>query len=115
MAVTAFSVGEKVFGYNEGPFGAHAQYLAVPEDASIATMPANLSYVEAAPSTEGAHYALAPRSAGPRSPVGQDVLVDRRDGSHRLGGGPVAEKPRCSGDRGLRARISWTWSSGPGR
>ena len=30
--VTAFSVGEKVFGYNEGPFGAHAQYLAIPED-----------------------------------------------------------------------------------
>ena len=29
-SVTAFSVGENVFGYNEGPFGAHAQYLAIP-------------------------------------------------------------------------------------
>ena len=28
--VTAFSVGEEVFGYNEGRFGAHAQYLAIP-------------------------------------------------------------------------------------
>jgi NADPH:quinone reductase-like Zn-dependent oxidoreductase len=24
--VTAFSIGERVFGYREGPFGAHAQY-----------------------------------------------------------------------------------------
>ena len=31
-SVTRFSVGENVFGYNEGPFGAHAQYLAIPED-----------------------------------------------------------------------------------
>ena len=72
--VTAFSVGEKVFGYNEGPFGAHAQYLAIPEDASITTMPANLSYVEAAPSTEGLHYALAPNRRA-RITSGQDVLV----------------------------------------
>ena len=72
--VTAFSVGAKVFGYNEGPFGAHAQYLAVPEDASIATMPANLTYVEAAPSTEGAHYALA-QIRGAKITSGQHVLV----------------------------------------
>jgi NADPH:quinone reductase-like Zn-dependent oxidoreductase len=72
--VTAFSVGEKVFGYNEGPFGAHAQYLAVREDASIATMPADLTYAEAAPSTEGAHYALA-QINGAKIIPGQHVLV----------------------------------------
>ncbi len=57
--VTSFEVGDKVFGYNEGPFGAHAEYMSIPEDDSLATMPANVTYQEAAPSTEGSHYALS--------------------------------------------------------
>jgi NADPH:quinone reductase-like Zn-dependent oxidoreductase len=57
--VTAFKVGDRVFGYNEGPFGAHAEYLVVPEDGLVATLPAKLGYQEAAPGTEGSHYALA--------------------------------------------------------
>lgn len=72
--VTAFSVGDRVFGYCEGPFGAHAQYLAVPDDSSITTMAANASYAEAAPSTEGAHYALA-QIRGAKISSGQHVLV----------------------------------------
>jgi NADPH:quinone reductase-like Zn-dependent oxidoreductase len=72
--VTAFSVGDKVFGYNEGRFGAHAQYLAIPEDGSLTTMSANVTYDEAAPSTEGAHYALA-HIRGAKITSGQDVLV----------------------------------------
>ncbi len=72
--VTSFAVGDRVFGYNEGPFGAHAEYLSIPEDGSLPTMPANMSYQEAAPSTEGSHYALSHiRAAKIRS--GQDVLV----------------------------------------
>jgi NADPH:quinone reductase-like Zn-dependent oxidoreductase len=73
-AVTSFSVGERVFGYCEGPFGAHAQYLAVPEDSSVATIPPEVSYVEAAPSTEGSHYALA-QIRGAKITSGQHVLV----------------------------------------
>ena len=57
--VTAYGVGEKVFEDNEGPYGAHAEYMSIPENGSLATMPANVTYEEAAPSTEGAHYALA--------------------------------------------------------
>ncbi len=72
--VTAFSVGENVFGYNEGPFGGHAQYLAIPADGSLTTMPANLTHVEAAPSTEGSHYALA-HIRGAKITRDQDVLV----------------------------------------
>jgi NADPH:quinone reductase-like Zn-dependent oxidoreductase len=72
--VRSFDVGDKVFGYNEGPFGAHAEYMSIPEDGSLATMPANVTYQEAAPSTEGSHYALSHiRAAKIRS--GQDVLV----------------------------------------
>jgi len=78
--VTLFKVGDKVFGYNEGPFGAHAEYLSIPEGASLATMPVNVSYEQAAPSTEGSHYALSHiRAAKIRS--GQDVLVNGATGA----------------------------------
>ena len=72
--VSSFAPGDKVFGFSPNKFGAHAEYLAVPEHGSIGAMPANLSFEEAAPGTEGAHYALAGiRSAGVKD--GQDVLV----------------------------------------
>jgi NADPH:quinone reductase-like Zn-dependent oxidoreductase len=76
--VTSFLVGDRVFGYSGlqhgSRFGAHAEYLAMPEDGSLATMPANLTYEQAAPSTEGAHYALTMiRTA--RIQRGHDVLV----------------------------------------
>ena len=72
--VTAFEVGDRVLGYNGTRFGAHAEYLAMPEDGSIATIPADLTYDEAAASTEGSHYALSLiRKA--KLQRGQDVLV----------------------------------------
>jgi NADPH:quinone reductase-like Zn-dependent oxidoreductase len=72
--VTSFRAGDKVFGYNEGPFGAHAEYLSIPQDGPVAIMPANVSYQQAAPSTEGSHYALAHIRAA-KIHSGQDVLV----------------------------------------
>jgi NADPH:quinone reductase-like Zn-dependent oxidoreductase len=72
--VTSFVVGDKVFGYNEGPFGAHAEYMSIPEDGSLATIPANMTFQEAAPSTEGSHYALSHIKAA-KIQSGQDVLV----------------------------------------
>jgi NADPH:quinone reductase-like Zn-dependent oxidoreductase len=78
--VTTFAVGDRVFGYNEGPFGAHAEYMTIREDGSLATMPSNLTYEEAAPSTEGSHYALSfIRAAKVHS--GQDVLVNGATGA----------------------------------
>jgi len=78
--VRSFSPGDKVFGWSQNRFGAHAEYLAVPERGSVATIPANLSYEEAAPGTEGAHYALSMiRTAGVQS--GQDVLVNGATGA----------------------------------
>ena len=72
--VTSFRVGERVFGFKGLPFGAHAEYMAIPQDGFLATMPAHLSFEEAAPSTEGSHYALAfIRKSKVRS--GQDALV----------------------------------------
>ncbi|MEU4402972.1 NAD(P)-dependent alcohol dehydrogenase [Streptosporangium sp. NPDC023963] len=72
--VTSFEIGDRVFGYNDRSFGAHAQYMSIPQDGALAIMPEGLTYAEAAPSTEGSHYALTIiRTAGIRS--GQDVLV----------------------------------------
>jgi NADPH:quinone reductase-like Zn-dependent oxidoreductase len=78
--VTSFEVGDKVFGYNEGPCGAHAEYLSIREDASLATMPANVTYERDAPSTEGSHYALSHLRAA-RIRRGQDVLVNGASGA----------------------------------
>jgi NADPH:quinone reductase-like Zn-dependent oxidoreductase len=72
--VRSFQVGDRVFGYNGTRFGAHAEYVAMPQDGSLATMPTNLTYEQAAASTEGSHYALSLiRKATIHS--GQDVLV----------------------------------------
>jgi NADPH:quinone reductase-like Zn-dependent oxidoreductase len=79
-SVTSFQVGDRVFGFKGLPFGAHAQHLVIPEDGFLATMPAQLSFEEAAPSTEGSHYALSfIRKAKVRS--GQDVLVNGATGA----------------------------------
>jgi NADPH:quinone reductase-like Zn-dependent oxidoreductase len=78
--VTLFRPGDKVFGFSPNRFGAHAEYLVVPEHGSVATMPAGLTYEQAAPGTEGAHYALSMiRSAGVQP--GQDVLVNGATGA----------------------------------
>ena len=77
--VTSFEVGDKVFGFSEWRFGAHAEYLSIPEDGSLATMPANVTYEEAA-STEGSHYALAMISKA-KIESGQHVLVNGATGA----------------------------------
>ncbi|MFA7379695.1 MAG: NAD(P)-dependent alcohol dehydrogenase [Bacteroidia bacterium] len=72
--VTLFSVGDKIVGYNDEHFGAHAQYLLVAEDKAITHLPHNLSFEEAAALTEGAHYALCNIRAA-KVQGGQNVLV----------------------------------------
>jgi NADPH:quinone reductase-like Zn-dependent oxidoreductase len=57
--VTSFRIRDRVFGYTEGPFRAHAEYLVIAEDGRVAVMPPNLGYEQAAAGTEGAHYALS--------------------------------------------------------
>jgi NADPH:quinone reductase-like Zn-dependent oxidoreductase len=77
---TSFEVGDRVFGFSEDWFGAHAEYLSMPEDSAIATMPANMTFEEVAPSTEGSHYALSSiRKARIRR--GHSVLVNGATGA----------------------------------
>jgi NADPH:quinone reductase-like Zn-dependent oxidoreductase len=78
--VTAFAAGDDVFGFSPSTFGAHAEYVVVAEHSSLATMPPNLTYEQAAPGTEGSHYALSMiQSAGVGR--GQDVLVHGATGA----------------------------------
>jgi NADPH:quinone reductase-like Zn-dependent oxidoreductase len=78
--VTSFEVGQKVFGYDGAHFGGHAEYLTIRESGLVALMPAGLSYEEAAPITEGAHYALSLiRASGITG--GQKVLVNGSTGA----------------------------------
>jgi len=72
--VTSFSVGDKVFGFNDINLGAHAEYMVMPEEAPLATMPENMTDQEAAPSLEGSHYALNDIRAA-HIQKGQRVLI----------------------------------------
>jgi NADPH:quinone reductase-like Zn-dependent oxidoreductase len=55
--VTSLKVGDRVFGFDEQGSRSHAQYLTISEDKGLTTIPENLTYEQAAASTEGAHYA----------------------------------------------------------
>jgi len=78
--VTSFKSGDKVFGYNDTKFGAHAEYMTMAADEALTTMPSNLTYEEAAPITEGGHYALCDiRAAKIKS--GQKILINGATGA----------------------------------
>jgi NADPH:quinone reductase-like Zn-dependent oxidoreductase len=78
--VTEFAVGDRVFGFSDETFGAHAEYLSIAEGATLAKIPRGMTYVEAAPGLEGSHYALTMiRAADVQS--GQPVLVHGATGA----------------------------------
>ncbi len=54
--VTTFEPGDRVFGLSPGLYGAHAEYLCLPETAAMAAMPAGAAFGEAVV-CEGAWYA----------------------------------------------------------
>lgn len=73
-AVKRYRSGDKVFGYNDQQFGAHAECMVMPETGAMATMPAGMDFTTAAALTEGSHYALVDiRAAGVKQ--GDEVLV----------------------------------------
>jgi NADPH:quinone reductase-like Zn-dependent oxidoreductase len=73
-AVTEFAVGDHVFGNSGLRFGAHAEFMCMPESGRIAPMPAGTSFEEAAPVSDGALNSLwCLRVADLRK--GQKILV----------------------------------------
>lgn len=72
--VKEFKVGDLVFGHTDMSFGAYAEYKCLPENASIALKPANISHNEAAVIPFGAVTALHFIKKARIQP-GQKVLV----------------------------------------
>lgn len=56
---SSFKIGDEVFGLSTGKFGAHAEYICVPESGSIALKPHNFSFEEAAAVCDGLMLANA--------------------------------------------------------
>lgn len=72
--VTLLNIGDRVFGYNDTKFGAHAEYMTIAETDAITTIPNDVTFEQAAPITEGAHYALCDiRAAKIKS--GHNVMI----------------------------------------
>lgn len=78
--VSLFKPGDQVFGFTDTRFGAHAEYMTLGEQEALTHMPPHLSYQQAAPLTEGGHYALCILRAAKVKP-GQNVLVNGATGA----------------------------------
>ena len=79
--VTRFKPGDAVFAASGTHFGAHAEYICLPETAAIAPMPVNLTFEEAAAFGEGALTALPfLRDTGSVKP-GDRVLINGASGA----------------------------------
>lgn len=73
-AVKRFKKGDRVFGFRGPRMGAYAEYLRMPEDGVITTMPHDLTYEEAAAIPYGAIMALGLLRRAQVGP-GKSVLV----------------------------------------
>lgn len=77
--VSSLKVGDRVFGFDDEGLESYAQYMAIEED-KVIKIPDNLSYEQAAPSFEGAHYAYNFINKVELKP-GQNVLVNGATGA----------------------------------
>jgi NADPH:quinone reductase-like Zn-dependent oxidoreductase len=77
-AVSQFKVGDHVFGVNY--FGAHAEFVCVPEDRPLAHKPAGMTFEEAAAVSDGAILALTALRKG-NLRKGQKILIYGASGS----------------------------------
>ena len=77
--ILSLKVGDRVFGFEDQGAKSHAQYLTITEDKAV-TIPENITYEQAAASSEGAHYAYNfINKVGLEK--GQDVLVNGATGA----------------------------------
>ena len=78
--VSAFKTGDRVFGFNDQRFGAHAEYMVIREKDAVVTVPAGIDLKTASALSEGAHYALSNIRAA-KITSGQNILVNGATGA----------------------------------
>jgi NADPH:quinone reductase-like Zn-dependent oxidoreductase len=79
--VKLFKKGDQVFGMSPNSFGAHTEYLCLPEDNSLIIKPANTTYAEAAGIVDGATTALTFIRDVAKLQRGQKVLINGASGA----------------------------------
>ena len=78
--VTRFKIGEQIFGTTEPGYGAHAEYICLPESGVLTNKPANMTYEQAATIPVIANTALHfIRDVG-KLRAGQKVLINGASG-----------------------------------
>lgn len=80
-AVTRFKIGDQVYGFRGFGTGTYAEYKCMPETASLAIKPVNLSYEEAAASVDGSSTALFFLRDKAKLQRGEKVLINGASGS----------------------------------
>ena len=79
--VTAFKAGDMVFGQSDMGHGAHAEYICLPDNGSLAIKPSNMSYEEAAAIPYGALTALPFLRDSGYIQRGNNVLINGASGA----------------------------------
>ena len=77
--VTLFKKGDRIFGSTMS--GAHAEYICLPEDGVLATIPGSISYEDTAGSCDAAMTALSFLRDEAHIQSGQKVLINGASGS----------------------------------
>ena len=78
--VKQYKTGDQVFGRSEPAFGAHAEYICIPENGVLTSKPANMTWEEAAPLPLAGGTALYfVRDLG-KIQAGQKVLINGASG-----------------------------------
>lgn len=78
--VTAYRPGDEVFGQTGNRFGAHAEFLCLPENGAFTTKPAGISHTDAAAVCDGAMLGIN-ILRGAKLKAGDQVMVYGASGS----------------------------------